>query len=131
MECDILEAWVGEENLTYFYNKADMRIASVPSDAKKLEFTVRSRANLPTMALHFKLTPGATIEPANGSLQDFSKEPVTYTVTSEDGAWKKQYSVSFGNSMAQDVAVMKFDFEDYRLNDKNKYYLWTRRYYWL
>ncbi len=124
MECDILEAWVGEENLTYFYNKADMRIASVPSDAKKLEFTVRSRANLPTMALHFKLTPGATIEPANGSLQDFSKEPVTYTVTSEDGAWKKQYSVSFGNSMAQDVAVMKFDFEDYRLNDKNKYYLW-------
>lgn len=132
MECDILEAWVGEENLTYFYNKADMRIASVPSDAKKLEFTVRSRANLPTMALHFKLTPGATIEPANGSLQDFSKEPVTYTVTSEDGAWKKQYSVSFGNSMTptvkesgeEGVAVMNFDFENYRKNDKDKYYLW-------
>ena len=134
MECDILEAWVGEENLTYFYNKADMRISNVPSDEQKLEFTVRSRATLPPMALHFKLTPGAIIEPASGSVQDFSKETVTYTVTSEDGAWKKQYSVRFGNPVTPIMekdndgdsgqAVMKFDFEDYRLNDKNNYYLW-------
>jgi len=134
MECDILEAWVGEDNLTYFYNKADMRISNVPSDEQKLEFTVRSRATLPPMALHFKLTPGAIIEPASGSVQDFSKESVTYTVTSEDGAWKKQYSVRFGNPVTPRMekdndgdsgqAVMKFDFEDYRLNDKNKYYLW-------
>lgn len=134
MECDILEAWVGEENLTYFYNKADMRISNVPSDEQKLEFTVRSRATLPPMALHFKLTPGAIIGPASGSVQDFSKETVTYTVTSEDGAWKKQYSVRFGNPVTPIMekdndgdsgqAVMKFDFEDYRLNDKNNYYLW-------
>lgn len=134
MECDILEAWVGEDNLTYFYNKADMRISNVPSDEQKLEFTVRSRATLPPMALHFKLTPGAIIEPASGSVQDFSKESVTYTVTSEDGAWKKQYSVRFGNPVTPIMekdndgdsgqAVMKFDFEDYKLNDKNNYYLW-------
>jgi hypothetical protein len=97
MECDILEAWVSDECSPYFYNTADMRIGSVPSDSKKLEFTVRSKATLPQLRLHFQLTPGATIEPASGSLQDFSGEPVVYTVTSEDGAWKKQYTVSFTN----------------------------------
>ena len=138
MECDILEAWVSDEYSPYFYNTADMRIGSVPSDSKKLEFTVRSKATLPQLRLHFQLTPGATVEPASGSLQDFSGEPVVYTVTSEDGAWKKQYTVSFTNPVmpvvvsdggdggdgGDGLAVMKFDFENYRLNDKNQYYLW-------
>lgn len=123
MECDILEAWVGEENLTYFYNKADMRINDVPSNEQKLEFTVRSRATLPQLALHFTLSPGATITPANGSLQDFSKEAVTYTVTSEDGQWKKQYTISFTNP----VSVSKFDFENYSLDEKGKYYVWYEK----
>ena len=132
MECDILEAWVADDYAPYFYNKADMRIASVPSDQKELEFTVRSKAELPLMRLYFSLTPGATIEPANGSEQDFSQGPVAYTVTSEDGAWKRRYTVTFSNSVTNGtdddnddgLTVMKLDFESYRLNDKGQYYLW-------
>lgn len=133
MECDILEAWVDGDYSPFFYNSADMRIGSVPSDSKKLEFTVRSKATLPQLKLYFNLTPGATVEPANGSLQDFSGEPVVYTVTSEDGAWQKTYTVSFSNPVTpvieegedDGLAVMKFDFENYRLNDKGNYYLWV------
>lgn len=129
MECDILEAWVDEESSTYFYNASDMRITDVPSNAQKLDFTVRSKATLPAIAVHFKLSPGATIQPDNGSLQDFSKEPVVYTVTSEDGAWKRQYTVSFSNPIGVPTGegesqVMKLDFENYQLNDKGKYYTW-------
>jgi len=42
----------------------------------------------------FVLTPGATIEPKSGTQLDFT-EPQKYTVTSEDGAWSKTYTVSF------------------------------------
>ncbi len=45
-------------------------------------------------APEFKLSNGATIHPASGTVLDFSK-PQTYTVTSQDGAWSKQYTVSF------------------------------------
>ena len=130
MECDILEAWVDYDYTPYFYNEADMRIASVPSDQKDLEFTVRSKADLPLMRLYFSLTPGATIEPVSGSPQDFSQGPVAYTVTSEDGAWKRRYTVTFSNSVTNGtddddgLTVMKLDFENFRLNDKGQYYLW-------
>lgn len=120
MECDILEAWVDEESSTYFYNASDMRITDVPSNAQKLDFTVRSKATLPAIAVHFELSPGATIQPDNGSLQDFSKEPVVYTVTSEDGAWKRQYTVS----CSKPASLSKLDFENYELNDKGQYYVW-------
>lgn len=42
----------------------------------------------------FTLTPGASIKPASGTKLDFST-PQKYTVTSEDGAWTKEYTVSF------------------------------------
>lgn len=45
-------------------------------------------------APEFVLTPGATISPANGTELDF-REPHTYTVTSQDGNWSKDYTVSF------------------------------------
>lgn len=42
----------------------------------------------------FVLTEGATISPASGTELDFF-EPKQYTVTSQDGAWTKTYTVSF------------------------------------
>ena len=59
------------------------------------------------VALSFTLTPGATISPASGSKQDFT-EPVTYTVTSEDKQWKKEYTVTIASSRP---APGHFDFE--------------------
>lgn len=59
------------------------------------------------VALSFKLTPGATISPASGSKQDFTR-PVTYTVTSEDKQWTKEYTVTIASSRP---APGHFDFE--------------------
>lgn len=50
--------------------------------------------DLTQIAPTFALTEGATIEPANGTVRDFT-QPQTYVVTSEDGASKKTYTVSF------------------------------------
>ena len=95
-ECDIVSAWVeGEEYESFFYQSSQMRIDNIPSNSTEIVFQVRTKTGLPPMAVHFTLTPGATIEPANGSLQDFSNGPVTYTVTSENGEWKRTYRVDF------------------------------------
>lgn len=59
------------------------------------------------VALSFTLTPGATISPASGSKQDFTR-PVTYTVTSEDKQWTKEYTVTIVSSRP---APGHFDFE--------------------
>lgn len=122
MECDILEAWVEGDHLSqHFSQKTDMRIAEVPSSANQLTFTVRQLSVLPPIPLHFTLTPGATISPANGSAQDFSHGPVEYTVTSEDGQWHRTYKVEF-HEMA--LPSSRHDFEDFELNSNGKFYVW-------
>ena len=122
MECDILEAWVEGDGLSqHFSQTTDMRISDVSSSSEQLTFTIRQRATLPPMAVHFKLTPGATIAPADGSLQDFSKGPVAYTVTSEDGQWHRTYTVDFREGMQPSN---KYDFEDFGLSNDGKYYVW-------
>jgi hypothetical protein len=119
-ECDVLEAWVGDEYAGYFSQKSDMHIADVPSGEQQLVFTVRLLSELPQVSVHFNLTPGATITPANGSVQDFSKGPVTYTVTSEDGQWHRTYQVK----LIEMQCPSEFDFEYFGLNDKQRYYTW-------
>ena len=59
------------------------------------------------VAPSFTLTPGATISPASGSKQDFTR-PVTYTVTSEDKQWTKEYTITIASSRP---APGHFDFE--------------------
>ena len=76
------------------------------------------------MAPIFRLTPGATISPASGSVHDFSDErPVKYTVTSEDGAWSRIYNVSF----VRQRLSLKYDFENPRLEENEgagPFYVW-------
>lgn len=110
MECDILSAWVeGDEYAPNFYQPAQMRMENISSGEKEIVFTVRSLISLPNqLPVHFTLTPGATISPANGSVQDFTNGPVTYTVTSEDGAWKREYTVVFHEAS---LPSYKFSFE--------------------
>lgn len=108
-ECDILSAWVqGQAYEPYFYQPTQMRIDDVPSNTNTILFLVRSLDSLPPMPVHFTLTPGATIEPANGSLQDFSQGHVTYTVRSEDGQWTRSYRVGFEQA---DMSATHFSFE--------------------
>jgi hypothetical protein len=48
-------------------------------------FVVPAGADMTALALTFALPSGATVSPASGSEQDFSKGPVTYIVTAADG----------------------------------------------
>lgn len=53
------------------------------------------------------VTAGATVEPASGTVQDFSG-PVYYTVTSEDGNWQRRYKVT-----VYCPSEWSFDFENW------------------
>ena len=96
MECDIESMWVeGEDLEQYFYDANDMK-RTVISTESDIDFSVRSVVLMPKqVAVHFDLTPGATISPENGSVQDFSNGPVIYTVTAEDGTTIRTYRVGF------------------------------------
>ena len=73
----------------------------------------------------FELTPGATISPKSGSEHDFSDgKRVKYTVTSENKAWQRVYSIGVREQSVSDIPN-EFHFEDIRLingiNPKYKY----------
>lgn len=63
----------------------------------------QSTIDITNFAPEFTLTEGATIEPASGTPRNFST-PQTYVVTSEDGQWKKRYTVNV------DISDIKFNF---------------------
>ena len=76
----------------------------------------------------FELTPGATISPESGSEHDFSNgKRVKYTVTSENKAWQRVYSIGVREQSISDIPN-EFHFEDVRLIkgllsvDEKKYY---------
>ena len=112
-ECDIESAWIeGEAFEKNFYQTTEMRKDNISSTETNITFMVRPLfiVPLPTQVpVHFKLTPGATIQPASGSLQDFTNGPVVYKVISEDGQWKRTYNVNF---LEAPLAVQKFSFEN-------------------
>ena len=110
-ECDIESAWVeGAELEKLFYKPADMRKENISSTETSITFVVRSMAMMPTeIPVNFKITDKASIEPASGSLQDFTKGPVTYTVTSEDGQWNRTYKVAFTEPI---LPKSKFSYEN-------------------
>lgn len=124
-ECDILEASVSvSKPEDMFYHSSDSKI-QVPYTDSTIIFSVRRHADLNAIAPHFILTDGATINPGNGSVQDFSKGPVTYTVTSEDKQWNRRYAVSFLPVVQAVSDTIRFDFEHYELEQKEqKYYTW-------
>lgn len=122
-ECDIEAAWVHVDNPgDIFFNITDT-LVDVMSAENTIVFTKRPGADVTAMSPRFRLTPGARITPENGSTHDFSDERVvTYTVTSEDGAWTRTYSVMF----APPKVTLNYDFENYRLDEQyGKYYVWN------
>ena len=70
-------------------NQADT-LFRANTDHNRIAIRAKAEADLSAIAPEFLLTEGATIEPASGSEHDFSNDAVVkYTVTSEDGQWKK------------------------------------------
>lgn len=82
-EADILSCTLPEEILLR---------DPVISDASIVVY-VKSGTDVSALAPEFTISAGASIYPASGTVRNFS-QPQVYTVTSEDGKWSKEYTVS-------------------------------------
>ena len=126
-ECDIEEAYIHVDNpLNIFANLTDT-VVKVLSNEQEIKFNVKRNTDISKMSPFFRVTEGATINPSSGSEQDFTKGPIIYTVTSQDGEWNRKYSVSFAFPPIV-YEEMKYDFEDYFLNEVkpvHRYYVWS------
>ncbi len=115
-ECDIEQAYLraGEHLGSWFLFDSDT-LRNVQSDQTTIEFTMSGQADLTRLAPYFRISPGATISPASGSVHDFSQGAVEYTVTSEDGQWTRTYLVSI-KKMIEFGSAHDFDFEHCHLD---------------
>lgn len=122
-ECDIEMAYLHADNPLEIFVKPTDSIATTNETARTVIFSVRKGTNITALAPQFQLTEGATISPANGSVHDFSKGAVSYTVTSENGAWQKTYNVRFDEKTS---AATQFSFENLLMEPgRERYYIWT------
>lgn len=122
-ECDIEMAYLHADNPLEIFVKPTDSIATTNETSRTVIFSVRKGTNITALAPQFQLTEGATISPANGSVHDFSKGAVNYTVTSENGAWQKTYNVRFDEKTS---AATQFSFENLLMEPgKERYYIWT------
>lgn len=124
-ECDITKASVHVADVnSVFFTPTDTVVSVAYSDSIIL-FKVRRQADITAMAPMFEVTEGATLSPANGSVHDFSKGPVVYTVRSQDGQYSRMYSVRFSPTTQMVTDTVCFDFEHYALESgSQKYYIW-------
>ena len=129
-ECDIEEAFVSVSNAKEVFNNLSDTLLQVSSTTTDLIFQIKRKATVTNFAPQFKLTEGATISPANGSVHDFSKGPVVYTVTSQDGNYSRVYRVSFKKASVMVGDTVKFDFEHYvkaNLTGLADFYKWQEK----
>ena len=127
-ECDIEAVSISVSNPEAVFFRAADTAQAVPSDITEIVFRLRPTVKRLTFAPTFRLTPGATIQPANGSQHDFAQGPVTYTVTSENGRYHRTYRISFRCTSPTDADEVRFDFEHFALDSLGvgtaKYYVW-------
>ena len=108
----------------FFFQPTDSLQIILSTDSV-ITFAVRGDADVTALSPEFTLTPGATVNPASGSIHDFSHGPVTYTVTSEDGKWQRRYYVSVIPTMVTVTDTLRYDFEHYELETATqRYYMW-------
>ncbi len=125
-ECDITRAYMRTNNYAdMFFNSSDTLVEVMSTDSI-ITFNVRKNADISALAPEFVLTPGATISPASGTVQNFENGGVAYTVTSEDKSWKRLYMVHFNHVVKTVGDTAYLDFEHYSLNSGGKYYVWQR-----
>ncbi len=109
-ECDILTCEVPSEIL----------MSSPQITNTTVTLTVFPNVDITALAPTFTLTEGATISPASGSTQNFrtaENHTVNYTVTSQDGEWKKTYRVM----VSQQEKPSEYRFNKVELDPSRKY----------
>lgn len=83
--------------------EADILSCTVPTNIlirepviqnNSITIRIKDGTEVSAIAPTFTLTPGATIEPASGTVRDFTT-PQKYTVTSQNKEWSKTYTVTF------------------------------------
>ena len=90
-ECDIEQAYVHIDNPTEIFFSASDTLVNVLSDATEITFEMKEGADVSAVAPQFRLTEGATVSPASGTVHDFRDgRTVVYTVTSQHGSWQKR-----------------------------------------
>ena len=126
-ECDIEHVSLTVDNPDQFFFQVTDAERNVLSTDSVITIAVRSHADVTALAPMFTLTDGATVVPASGSVQDFSAGPVLYTVTSQDGNWRRRYWLAYVPTKVTVSDTLKIDFEHYELEPKNKkYYVWQQ-----
>jgi hypothetical protein len=124
-EADIETATLHVSNPAEFFFQPTDSLQTVFSTDSVITFAVRGDANVTSLAPVFTLSPGASIEPANGSSHDFSQGAVHYTVTSQDGKWQRHYRVNVVPTMITVADTLRFDFEHYELETvTQRHYMW-------
>jgi len=105
--CIRQEALNSETDITACKISSDILLRDPVITNNKVTLYVNDGVDLSNLSPQFTLTDGATISPASGTALNFST-PQNYTVTSQDGKWKKQYTVecTFANP------VTEYHFED-------------------
>ena len=88
-------------------------------ESNNITFRMKTFSGSYKFAPEFKLSDGATISPASGTELDFT-QPQTYTVTSQDGAWSRQYVVSFITD--ENAFITSYSFENMEEDATNKYH---------
>ncbi|MBR4830024.1 MAG: PCMD domain-containing protein [Muribaculaceae bacterium] len=124
-EADIETATLHVDNPQDFFFQSTDSMQIVLSTDSVITFAVRSHADVSALAPQFTLSPGATVNPESGSVQDFSHGPVSYTVTSQDGKWQRHYRVSVVPTLISVPDTLFFNFEHYSLETASqRYYTW-------
>lgn len=88
------EALNAEADITAFRLDGNLLIREPVITNDEVKLYINGWEDRSKLAPRFELTPGATISPASGTERDFTA-PQTYVVTSQDGQWKKTYTVTF------------------------------------
>lgn len=98
-----------EADITSFVIDGEGLISSSIAD-DKIQLVVSVAVDYKKLVPQITLSPGATVIPASGESVDFTKD-VVYKVTSEDGQYMKEYTVS-----VSPLISTKFDFEEWQLS---------------
>ena len=95
-ECSILKFVVNNKEGNIDENNKTIK-CEVPE-------SVKNTSIIPTI----ECSAGAFVSPASGVAQDFSKGPVSYTVTAEDGSTTKTYEVTVVNKKSTEAKIISF-----------------------
>ena len=91
IEADILECTVPDLPKEVQYG---VKTIKPGKGSNRISIWIYDDCKVGVLSPEFVLTQGATIFPANGTALDFSNEQEQkYIVTSEDGKWKKEYTL--------------------------------------